>query len=71
MRLRFLIIRDVGVGVFPEGQEILVGSSGFGCVALQHVGAGETNMRKCADRVIQDGAAMDEYFLELACALLP
>ena len=30
--------RDVGVGVFPEREEILVGSAGFGRVALQGVG---------------------------------
>jgi hypothetical protein len=27
--------RDVRVGVFPEGEEIIVGCFGFGCVALK------------------------------------
>ncbi len=33
---------DVRVGVFPEGEEILIGGFGFGGVALQHVGAGQS-----------------------------
>ncbi len=31
----------IGVGVFPGGEEILVGGAGFGFVALKHVGAGQ------------------------------
>ena len=37
--LRLLQERDVGIGVFPQGQEILVRSSSLGCVALQGVRA--------------------------------
>src|SRR5258708_30918303 len=32
---------DVGVGVFPESEEILIGGAGFGCITLEHVSAGE------------------------------
>src|SRR5215831_743251 len=28
---------DVGVGVFPEGEEVLVGCAGFGGIALESV----------------------------------
>lgn len=41
---------DVGVGVFPEVEEILVGGLGFGGVAGEGVGAGGTEMRKRAQR---------------------
>src|SRR5438552_19207751 len=34
LRLGFLQDRDVGVGVFPESEEILVGSAGFGRIAI-------------------------------------
>jgi hypothetical protein len=42
---------NVGVGVFPERQEILVSSAGFGGVALHGVGAGEAEMRRPRRRV--------------------
>src|SRR5260370_69116 len=32
---------DVGVGVFPESEEILIGGAGFGCITLEHVSPGE------------------------------
>jgi hypothetical protein len=35
---------DVGVGVFPEGEEVLVGCSGLVCVAFQSVGSGEAKV---------------------------
>jgi hypothetical protein len=43
LRLGLLQDGDVGVGVFPEGQEILVGSLGLGRVTLQDLGAGKTH----------------------------
>jgi hypothetical protein len=41
---------DVGVGVFPESEEIVVGSAGFGGVALHGVSATELKMGKRTDR---------------------
>jgi len=41
LRLGFLQDGDVGVGIFPEGEEIFVGGPGLDSVALQEVGAGE------------------------------
>jgi hypothetical protein len=35
---------DVGGGVFPDGEEVLVGGAGFGGVAGEGVGAGETEL---------------------------
>jgi hypothetical protein len=34
LRLRLLQDGDVGIGVFPEGEEVLVSGAGFGSVAL-------------------------------------
>jgi hypothetical protein len=42
LRLGFLQYGDVGVGVFPEGEEVLVGSFRFGGVAGEGVGTGQT-----------------------------
>ena len=45
LRLGFLQDGDVGVGVFPEGEEILVSRLGFGGIAGEDVGTGQANMR--------------------------
>jgi hypothetical protein len=56
---------DVRVGVFPESEEILVGSAALGGVALHRVGASQLEMSQSADRFIQHNATMVEDFLEL------
>ena len=38
--LGFFKGKKVGVGIFPHSQKILIGSAGFGGVALQRVSAG-------------------------------
>jgi len=43
---------DVGIGVFPECQEIPVCRFGLGGVVLQGVGAGEAEMSECARKII-------------------
>src|ERR1035437_8057416 len=40
-RLGFLVDRNVGVGVFPEGQEILVGSHCLGLISRHYEGSAE------------------------------
>ena len=55
---------DVRVGVFPEGEEILIGSTGFGSVALQNIGTCETKMGESTQRAIRDETAMVEEFLK-------
>jgi len=44
LRLGFFQDGDVGVGVFPEGEKVLVGRFRFGGVALHGIGAGEAEM---------------------------
>src|SRR5271169_1156351 len=41
---------DVGVGVFPEREEILIGGFGFGGVALHGISATQLEARQCPDR---------------------
>jgi hypothetical protein len=43
---------DVGVGVFPQHEEILICSLGFGGVTLYGVSAGKAETRECADDFI-------------------
>ena len=63
--LSFLQDGDVGVGVFPESKEVLILCMGFGCIALESVGAGETKMGESADWRVQCDAAMVNDILEL------
>jgi hypothetical protein len=44
-RLGLLQDGEVGVGVFPEGEEILIGHLGFGGVSLQDISARKVEMR--------------------------
>ena len=57
--------RDVGVGIFPEGEKILVGGVGFCGVTRESVGAAEFEMSQGADEAIADKAAMVEDLLKL------
>jgi hypothetical protein len=43
---------DIGVGVFPKREEIIVGGLRFGGVTLLRVGAGETEMRERPEREV-------------------
>ena len=43
---------DVGVGVFPQREEIFVGGLRFGGVALQYIGTSKSEMGECADGLI-------------------
>jgi hypothetical protein len=74
--LRFGLLQDgdFGVGVFPEGDEIVVGCASFRADAvglrtlqglcLKRVGATETEMRQSADQSVQYNAGMVEELLE-------
>src|SRR5712692_776521 len=60
---------DVGVGVFPLGEEILVGGACFGRVTLQSVGASKTESGQgCVGRST-DGRLVIENFLKLGSGL--
>src|SRR6266581_907759 len=63
-RLGLLKDRDVGVGVFPKGEEILVGGLCPGLISRQSQRSAQLQMRQCAYRVGTDDAAVVENFLE-------
>ena len=61
LRFRFFQDGDVGVGVFPDGQEILISSFGLGGITFECVGAGEAEVgerasfaRSCQSLVAED-----------------
>src|SRR3974377_1281948 len=45
----FLQDGDVGVGVFPEDEEILIGGLCLGSVALHRLGSTDLKMRECSN----------------------
>ncbi len=75
LRLGFLQDGDVGVGVFPEGEEIFVGgerpdAGGIGIRSLrgsrlQGVGASHSQMRQRSRPAVPDDAAVVENLLKL------
>jgi len=69
LRFRLLQDGDVGVGVFPQCEEILISHLGFDCVALQSVGAGETQVRQRSDWFVENNSAMIKNLLKLSRSL--
>jgi hypothetical protein len=72
LRLGFLQDGDVGVGVFPEGEEVLIGGAGLGGVTLQVVSAGKAESGEGIEWRIREHGAMVEHFLKFSggCAAL-
>src|ERR1700680_3083153 len=62
--------RNIRIGVFPEGEEILIRGSGLCRIALQNVGAPELHMRQGSDGFVQHGSPMIEDLLKL-CRSFP
>jgi hypothetical protein len=58
---------NVGIGIFPQAKEILIGGAGLRRVALLNVDAGKSKMRESASRTIPQQPAMVEDFLEFGC----
>ena len=58
---------NVGVGAFPECEEILICHLSLGSVALQDIGASKAEMGECANGFVLHNAAVVEDFLELGC----
>ena len=56
---------DVGVGVFPEGEEILIGGAGLGGIARESVGTGQAEMGECTQRAVDHDAAVVDKPLKL------
>ena len=63
-RLGLLEDRDVGVGVFPECEEILVGSLCLGLISRQSERSAELQVRQCADGIADHDPAVIENLLE-------
>src|SRR5579863_10733991 len=57
---------NVGVGVFPRGQEVLVGGSSLRLVALKRVGASQTQAGERIERIDRVDAAVVEDLLVLS-----
>src|ERR1039457_2081358 len=56
--------RDVGVGVFPDVEEILVGSLCLGLVSRQNEGSAKLQMRHCAYGIADNDPAVIENLLK-------
>jgi hypothetical protein len=56
---------DIGVGVFPEGKEILVARSGLDDFSLHGMSASEAEMRQCADGFVGHNSPPINDALEL------
>ncbi len=65
LRLGFPQDGDVGVGVFPEREEVLVLRASLDGVAGKGVGASEAQVRQCADYIISRYSRMVDNLLEL------
>ena len=60
---------NIGVSIFPEREEIVVGGAGFGGVAHEGVGAGEAEVGERADGFVGYHASPIEDFLKLGSGL--
>jgi len=58
LRLGFLQDGNVGIGVFPEGEEVLILGTSLGSVAGENVGAGEAEMGERTEREVDHDAAV-------------
>jgi hypothetical protein len=72
LRLGLFQDGDVRVGVFPEGEEVLIGGAGLGGVTLQVVSAGKAESGEVIEWRIREHGAMFEHFLKFSggCAAL-
>src|SRR5258708_9643420 len=64
LRFSFLRDGDVGVGFFPDVEEILISASSSNRVAGQYVCPAKLQMRQCAQRQVEYDAAVVDNFLE-------
>ena len=61
---------DVRVGIFPEGEEILIGVFGLGRVARDNVRSAQLQVRQGAYRIGENDAAVIQDFLKFRRGLL-
>jgi hypothetical protein len=61
--------RDIGVGIFPKGQKILIGGAGFGAMVLLGVGASQLQLGQAHQRISAVGASQVQNGLKLMSGL--
>jgi hypothetical protein len=66
LRLGLLQNGNVGIGVFPESEEILVGSPCLSSVSRQQVRPRQFQVRECTDGFVHNETGMIENLLELS-----
>src|SRR5271163_2186123 len=64
LRLGLLQDRDIGVGVFPERQKILIRDARLGTISGKRVGSGQAQVRQRADDFVGDNAGVIQNFPE-------
>src|SRR5215469_16244222 len=64
-RLGLLQDGDVGIGVFPEVEEILISSLGFGGIARDGIGAGQLKTGERAEQEVPHKSGMISELLDL------
>jgi hypothetical protein len=63
-RLRLFQDGDVGVSIFPQGEEVLIGGFCFGGVALHGIGSTQLEMSQYADGIADHDPGVIENFLK-------
>ena len=64
LHLRFFQDGNLGIGVLPKSEEILILLASLGCVTLHSVSAGHAEIRQHAERVANHDSAMIHNFLK-------
>ena len=73
LRLGFLQNGDLRIGIFPEGEEILIRGLGFRGVARHGISTSNTEMGDCSQWEVENDTAMIEKLPELSssgCAVM-
>ena len=70
-RLRLQQNWSVGVRVFPEREELLVGRLGLDLVSRQNERSAQLQVRQCADGIAEHDSSVVDNFLEFPCGFRP
>src|SRR4029077_11163599 len=65
LRLGFFQYVNIGVGILPESEELLVGGFCFCCVTRKSVGARQSQASERTDKIVDHYAAVIDELLEL------
>ena len=66
-----LVDGNVGIGIFPEGEQVLICSFCSRSVALYDISTGELQVSQCAERIVSEDDAVIKDFLKLGGGLTP